>query len=772
MMRRRDSWPAHGALVCCLATMAAGLPVVAPCALGQTLALDAPDEGPAIPEKNGVLELALMLEAEVDELVRGSASLVGEAQVRARAASKVRSIAAYLLRSGAARPWSESAPAAAGARLALLVPRIDALIDRALAGRDGRDELLPIAGAQRAMRLLETLAETPSDPLRRALVAPKDRLARETTRALAVMLAPLAELATIIEDGAAPDPWPVLDALVERVSGAARATVAAESAADLRASAAMLADEAARDAANAAIDAFAQGDASSGLEARLLAEPLALLAWVDAARRQGPPLPFDAAALDATAARMTALLAQLASSPLDPETVAACEALEFTMPAAFELLAMRKEPAVTEAARRQLSDAAAGLLAAEAGGSLRERDRARAARRILDACATAGRLEQSIAKEAPRDLREAMRGLDRDARIAVKALPEAFAAMCVDPAGAGDPESLSALGRIRSIEIDRERIVLLQSVIDSVGSVRPGAGRAFAAVARRVARLLEDPLKREEAQRAFATIESLHAASFPLPYEVQLKERTPRATELAGGVPEQLVARAAEARNAWCEALGRGDLGGVAAKRLDHAARLCRALADLDRVIEPIDRAAGDHLALWGPWSTRRSMIAPATQDLVARAVLATRSFLAASNDDAYAGFERDLIGLETAIPLVRLTAALERKVTPALPGDPNSVGASLAPLISLPSTYAYLASQWARLAILHRAMIEAEFARRNGDLRYRDELLSFLARIAREVHETAFGAPVEVRAIPGFDGGDAATEPTGRRGRTRSGSK
>ena len=53
-------------------------------------------------------------------------------------------------------------------------------------------------------------------------------------------------------------------------------------------------------------------------------------------------------------------------------------------------------------------------------------------------------------------------------------------------ASAVEPGNSSALDRVRSIEADRARIVALQSMIDSVGAIKPAAGRDLATVAKRM----------------------------------------------------------------------------------------------------------------------------------------------------------------------------------------------------------------------------------------------------------------------------------------------
>lgn len=459
------------------------------------------------------------------------------------------------------------------------------------------------------------------------------------------------------------------------------------------------------------------------------------------------------AAIEQAASRIAKAAASIDDAADGANARASLEALATTLPAARACLEFRKTDGLTESARRALSDAAAALIAPDAGTLDRERERIRTAARISEACACAERLEKSLVATAPKDLRDLLRQFDRDARIGVRSLPQAFQAMAADPASAVEPGNLSALERVRSLEADRARIIALQSMIDAISAVKPVAGRGFASVAKRMTRMLTDPLKRSEGRVAFAALESQFNAAFPFAYEDDLKRRTARAVELAGGVPEKVIERAAAIRVEWCDAVGSGDLGGEASSRLDLAARLCRSLRDLNQVIEPIDRAAGDRLAMWGPWPTRRAMVAPATQDLVARAALASRSFVAANSADARATFERDLAALETAIPLVRLAAGLERKVSPALRGDPDTLAAQLAPLITAPSAGSYLASEWSRLLALHRAMVELEHARRTGEPKLRDALNLYLAALAREIEYAALGAPRPIVRVPGFDG-------------------
>lgn len=730
-------------------------------ARAQTLNLGGVPPGPTLPEANACAELATSLETEARVILQEADALAGEAKAGAAARARFRSLTAYLLRSGSVKPWDESAPAVDGARLSQLTGRVDRVIELAIAGRAVRERELSPSDAKRAMALVHALGGVSIEQVRRALVSPQDRLASDLARALSATLAPLAELSVLLEGVQNDDPWPVLvDARASRPDRSASPTTAADVDAAVRA----LPPSTERDAlAKASADWVAAQSGPQDLA--VLAQSAEAIRWLGELRAAGAATPMEQAAVSQALARIATALGDLANPAESARARASLEALSATLPAARAMLDLRRTDGLTDSARRALSDGAAALLAPDAGTLDRERERARAAARIADACACADRLEKSLVAAAPKDLRDLLRQFDRDARVAVRSLPQAFQAIASDPASAVEPGNSSALERVRSIEADRARIVALQSMIDSIGAIKPAAGRDFATVAKRMTKFLTDPLKRSEGQAAFAALESQFSAAFPFAYEDELKRRTPRATELAGGSPEKVIERAAAVRVAWCDAIGSGDFGGDASRRLDLTARLCRSLRDLDQVIDPIDRAAGDRLAMWGPWPTRRAMIAPATQDLVARAALASRSFVAANSADGRATFERDLAALETAIPLVRLAAGLERKVSPTLRGDPDTLGAQLAPLITPPAAGAYLASEWGRLLALHRAMVELEHARRNGEPKLRDALNEYLAAVAREIEHAALGAPRPVTRVPGFDGtqGDDASEGRGK---------
>lgn len=740
-------------------------------ATAQTLDLGGVPTGPSITQTNGATDLATLLEAELRALNDQAANLTGEAKSGASARARVRGIAAYLLRAGAMRPWNESAPAVDGARLALLIGRIDALVELAVGGRAMPPRTLSADNAKRAIRLLEAIASASIEPMRKAMVSPTQALPAQTARALGTVLAPLAELAELLEGRQNDDPWPVL---IDARAASPERMAPCRSSAEIRASLDALPNCAEKSTMKAALDATIARGSSAAQDLRLLDRAADTVGWLVNMRASGAPFPISEAALAASLQRIVA--AVVALSPTADERGAidarsALEALEKTDPAARAMLSMRSTREMTEQSRAALSDAASSILSSESGGASGELERARAATRIIDACAAADRLENSLLASAPRDLKDVLRQLDRDARFAVRALAPAFKAIAADPAASSEPGNLSALDRVKSIDADRRRIVMLQGVIDSIGAISPGAGRNFATIGKRMAKLLLEPLKRAQGQAAFAALEAQFSAAFPFAYEDELKRRSPRAIELTGGAPERVIERAASLRAAWCEAVATGDLGGSASRRMDNAARLCKALRDLDQLVEPINRSDGDKLATWGGWATRRAMIAPATQDLTALASLAARSFVASATTEGQATFERDLLALESAIPLVRLTAAIERKLAPLLRGDPETVAAQLAPLLVAPTANAYLADAWIRLLTMHRAMIEAEFARRTGDAKLRQSLDQYLALVALEIEQSAFGGSRVVGPVPGFDGSQPRTDdskPKGTRGRDR----
>lgn len=758
-----------GALLAILATISA--------TNAQTLNLNGVKPGPTLPAANASTDLGGELESEAKVLFAEATRRTAEAKAAVEARARLRALGAFLLQNGATRPWVESAPTVAGMRVVGILKRADALIAATLAGNHSRDgKPLTPDEAKRAIAALDAIARMPLDRVRTACATKPSELQAQLLEALAVTLAPLAELCQIVEGLALEDPWPVvIDARAERAERLElRASIAS-----LRVKVNSLPPDAGGASAVAAITSLATRGASSlvRVDLRLIDNAADTLFWLHQLSISRPPRPMPDPAIRRAIDRIALALDDLAHTSestsggttggtrgsttgdtrgSDPRQKLA--AIETIARASRTMIEMREDGAQSDASRTNLSDASSALLGAELSGD--ERARARVASRIEVACAAAKRLQSKNSAEPPRDLKDVIRVLDKDARFAVQVLPAAFAAMSVDPSNAADPAVLSAIDRVTGLDIDRTRIERLQTLIDQITGLRPKAGRAFVMQARRMSRMLLEPLKRTEAQAAFASLEAQTAQAFPLPYEEELKRRTDRALVLTGGRSAELIESAGRARAAWADAVGRGDFGGAAAERLDRIARLLACLRDLDQLDESISREQGDRLAMWGGWASRRAALAPAAQDLVARSVLSCQSMLAPESNDASAQFDRDVNALERAIPLVRLVAQLERKVAPLLAAPPDSLAALLAPIILAPAPDSYLVREWPRLAMLDRALLESEFARRTGDVALRDSLSDFLASLAKDVFQSAFGSAPTIVGVPGFDGTQPVPDP------------
>lgn len=779
---------------------AAFLGVTTP-ATAQTLDLDGVRAGPSLPAENGALDLAAALEEERAQLEVATRTLRGEALVSAQARMKLRQIAISLLQSGANRPWTESAPVVLGLRAANLLRSADAAIEAAAAGRrlsDGR----PLAAddARRALEALRALGAVPLDRLQGSMRRDAANPAR-IVEVLAQTLAPLATVARLVEETETPDPWP---ALAEAIATGQAAAATRESLDALR-------------ARLAAVKAMRAADSSEGtsggaaaaqrgvppvdpallerLEAvlsRAEADPLldrtllhalssAVRAaeWVASLRSLPLPRPVDesvAARVELEVARALDLLADTPKGSEDAVqsreaslgdrsgALADLAMLGTVIDACDAMLKLREAQGSNDLSRRALSEAVAALVAATERGASSARSASRAAARISEACLAATRLEHGAASEAPREFREVVRALDREARIAVRALADACRELALDPALASDPGALAPLTRVLTLDADRTRIVALHGLTARVGAVRPKALQGVHGATRRLARTLLDPIKRPDAQRGFTAVEGMVEAAFPLPFEDDLLRRTERAMTLTGGEPERVLEVAAQARVAWAEAVGRSDLGGPDAVWLDEVARFFAAMRDLSSIAAPVTRGDADRLALWGGWTARRALVAPATIDLEARAILAARSLVASARSGDRSAFRRDLEVLERAIPLVRLVARLERTVTPLLAGDAATMASMLAPLVHLPRSNAAFVAQWPRLMMLDRALLESEFARRKGVSGMQRDLAAFMSDLARDIEVGAFGAPAAIGAVPGFDGtsADGASERRG----------
>jgi len=631
------------------------------------------------------------------------------------------------------------------------------------------------------------------DALRSLGAAPLDRLQGAMRRdagspariidSLAQVLAPLATVIRVVEESEPLDPWPVLAA---GAGASAAPSTARDSVESLRARMAAL-KTGALGASDGLIgvellvrlESALAGIASAPLPDRTLlrgvVSAMRVSEWVASVRSLPLPRPIESSVVDRVEVQVSEaieVLSRVARAGSEPSeggssdgepaedalagrirAAEELEGLETVIDACDGMLAVRKSQGSSDLGRRAISEAIAALILASEPGVASSRNAVRAAARISEACGAAERLEKGAAGDSPREFREVVRALDRDARIAMRALPDAFKALAGDPAQVSDPGVLAPLTRVLTLDSDRTRIVALHGLIARVGAVRPKATQGIEGSTRRLARMLLDPIKRADAQRGFATVEGLASAAFPLPFEDELLRRTERAAALTGGAPDRVLEVAAQARVAWAEAVGRGDLGGPDAVWLDEVTRFFAAMRDLSSLGAPVTRGDADRLALWGGWTARRALISPATVDLDARAILAARSLVASVRSGDRSEFRRDLASLERAIPVVRLVSRLERTVVPLLESEPSSTAAMLAPLVHTPRSDAAFVREWPRLLMLDRALLESEFARRKGALPVRDELAAYMAELARDIEVGAFGAPVVVGAVPGFDG-------------------
>ncbi|MEY3142498.1 MAG: hypothetical protein RLY21_991 [Planctomycetota bacterium] len=745
----------------------------------QTLDLDGVRSGPAIPAENAAIELFRVLEGEKRELDMQAARLAAEAKLGAEAKVKLRQIAMALLQQGAGRPWSQSAPVVFGLRLANIMTRLDRAIDAATQGKRVDGSALSPTDARAVSDALRKLTVTQLDGLRASMTSSTTTPAA-ITRALAESLGPVASVLQLTEGATLPDAWPVLataggsgnPARAEPTS--ARPMPTATDAASVAAAIERLDAGGAKDAARAVLSHATKDSIADDSLLRTITANCDALQWSTELRSGSRVPPIDASALAAVERRATSALERLAAAlsavPIDAAGVASvaaqADALAPSLEASRAMLAMREASWATDASRQALADACASLCAAELPSEAAERSRARLAERILEACTAADLLSRAEASEAPRDLKDVVRALDREARNSVRTLPGVFAEMTRDPSRAVDPAALSGVTRVTTLAADRTRLVELQGLIDRIGGVQPKAGRSFAAVAKRLARMLLDPIKRSDAQVAFAAIESQAASALPLPFEDELNRGSDRAEALTGGNSRRVLETAATMRVAWVESIGGGNFGGPASQRLDLVARYCAALRDVAQLSAPITREEGDRLASWGGWAARRALLAPAATDLDARAILASRSLIAmGANGDATA-FTRDLVALEQDLPLVRLTARLERTLAPSLASDPTSTAAMLAAIVDAPAPTAALAREWDRLLTLNRALLEAEFARRTGQTAYRAALSEYISTLAGDIETSAFGTRPAVGAVPGFDG-TATEDATGRQRRS-----
>ncbi|RLS91752.1 MAG: hypothetical protein DWI11_10450 [Planctomycetota bacterium] len=720
-------------------------PQVASTAQAQILNLDTAPKGPTLPKDCATTALAAALTKEAEQLEQAMLQQTGHERLASEAGACLRRTGAFLLGVDAPRDWNESVAVFAGLRLARARASIDAALDAY-----ANERRSAVAAASRPLSredltqvdaLLTRYSSSSLEILRRASLADTNAVADAAMRATS----PLAEALVILEGRDLPDCWPAFalsssTAPAQASRDVVRRSLDAASVQE-RVTRAENLDPKFREACDAALSVDAQLPL-----AQRSARVDALLTLAIAVNNL--PL-LEVHARDSMHAQLCSACAAL--SAREESSLQAIEGSARSVGALYARINALSDAAKSD---EKLQDALRELAGAFAAAQIDSRGSVGESRRIaadrcseaLD-CALAARKhdENTIARE----LREIARQLQRDYRAAELLIVRALVQTASGGSSFADPETVSALERMRSLAEDQGHLALLSDTVARITALKPSLSADMERRARLIARLLTDKLKRPDAIRALEALRDQTQRYAPFALEEPLRRNDLSLAQLTAVSCEALAQIGAERRVAWASAWAIGDTGSDAFVRMDRFVRLMHATEGISsRAESPMSRRAADALSMWGNWCASRTAFVPATTDASALLRLACASLLAGDE----ARFDSDLKRLEVAAPLVLLVASLETRLSSALMQSSSLATSEIAPLAILPANDAWLATERAQFAALCWSLAEMEGARTRGAGALEQSLHAFAGAIAKQLDQIVTPRNGLLGQIPSID--------------------
>jgi hypothetical protein len=740
-MRRLPAPISHLIPVLVLAGLALLAAIGAP-ARGQSLDLDPVPAMPALRGESVTRSVSDVLKDEIQQLESAPAESSDPLSVAIRKARiEFRRFAFDLLARATGGQATVDQLAMHGFRLADARRRVDLRLERVLEGsgtrQDGSPRPLSVREKDRVGRLLLRFAEVAPKALGNATLTD----ARQLDASVGVALEPLVDAIAILEERPTGDElgsgWPTseeLGAVGATTSLAPRsatiddpcdeasyATLGPATTAALRTLCASEGRDDARaiDRAHAAMRLSAAATAAT---------------WLDANER---------AALDQSGA---ALVEDRGAIRLIAAQTAVVEARSRLL--ASEGAKHEEHKELDDAVRRALFPSAERGVALIASPV----ELARIVRRIAESIDLGARARSAERAEAPKEFRTAQRDAEKRYRKTEAATWTKLVAMLADEEAVTNPEQTSIVREQRESLRDLDRVSGVQTIIDSVGGVRPQAARGLAARLRTVIRWLGEPTRRADAIATYDTL-ALHVAMFlPLPYERELRAASDEALGFTAGKADQLIDLIDIARAEWADAWATGDATGPAAQRMVAIHRLMRAMEDLSQGASPESRDAVAALSRWGAFHATRAALAPAMVDVRAMTQLATAAAVARDGNR----LERELARIERDAPLARLVGRLSHDLGPWLDTRPGDVLGQLVAIRTPPAEGAWGLALRPRIAAILRTARELDFARRSGRAEDEQVLVEHLSKLARRTLESLGAERSALPDLPPLDESDA----------------
>ena len=727
----------------------------------QILNLDVAPSGPALPKLNAASALAQELINEAEQIEQSLLQQAGHERIASEARACLRRTGALLLGPNDARPWSESAAVVAGLRLARMRSNVDSLLQAFSNERRAESAATQAAFTMAELisvdRSLQEFAGSALELMRRADPANAEVLGN----AAADALAPLADAIVVLEGRELPNPWP--RSQTRAPSGESLATLSTlDRPCDPATIELRVANETGlSDAFRDAILASLAKDRPLPLDARAMRiEPLVHLAI--SARRSGVLRDATLAVLEAEC--ISACLAirdgvpstnadnladtatpRMQASPLLSIERCAVELASLLMQIK-QRIALDREPEKVHDSLRVLANECA---TARFGTSVDDGEARRAAlERCNEVLSLAIMARMQPAHDFGRELQDIALQLERDSRNAELSALRSLEQIASGATSFADPETVSALERVRSLTMDRLDLKELSNTVDRITALKPSLAVEMDRRARLIARLLVDKFKRPDAIRALSALRDQTAQYAPFPLETRLKRDDAALTDSCGSSCAAIGEIGGARRIEWAQSWARGDTDSSAFARMDRFVRLTRALRTIaGRPDSTISRRVTDSISMWGNWCVSRAAFVPATTDGAALLRLACASLLAGSEEQ----FDADLNRLEATIPIATLVESLGA-VGGSYINAPVAASSDIAPLAVRAPTDAWLLSERARFAVLCRSLLELEGARTRGDATLELSLRAFASSIAQDLNNIIDPPAKPTGQIPSID--------------------
>ncbi len=315
-----------------------------------------------------------------------------------------------------------------------------------------------------------------------------------------------------------------------------------------------------------------------------------------------------------------------------------------------------------------------------------------------------------------------------------------------DPTAATSPQWTEPLAQLASLHAQVSRLDEIPQWVRAMSRFNPRASAGLYQQAKLIAEDMLNPATHAGASAALTEMHRQLELFEQLPHENELGDPQAPMRRFAGEHHEVIAQQIVVLRSQWSAAWSAGADPTLAGSRLLLVRRLLETMHDAGSTLG--DEQTLSHMNRWAAWELNDGAMGLINGD--APAMLRQAAQLAA--DAQWDRLARTLDELDRRASLVRLTAAIDRRIGPAVEGLPEGLAAGLGQCLYEPGPDAFAADQRADLARVCVYLTVAEHAQRDGD---RQRAAAFLDQAG------AMGRRI-IQALEG-----AATVPTGDAGNT-----